>query len=46
MITNLLRDDDVNVTDAAARVGYANLSHFAEVFRYKYGMNPSELLHR
>lgn len=42
----LLLEGEANVTDAAARVGYANLSHFSEVFRKKYGINPSELLHR
>ncbi|MCG7409183.1 AraC family transcriptional regulator [Paenibacillus sp. ACRRX] len=41
---NLLRKGDVNVTQAAGFVGYANLSHFTAIFRGKFGLNPSEVL--
>lgn len=32
----------LSVSEAAYAVGYSNLSHFAEAFRKKYGMNPSD----
>jgi AraC-like DNA-binding protein len=37
----LLRD--LNVTEVAQRVGYANPSKFAAAFRRQFGMSPSEL---
>ncbi|WP_169450912.1 helix-turn-helix transcriptional regulator [Paenibacillus taiwanensis] len=41
---SLLRKGDVNVTQAAGLVGYANLSHFTAIFRGKFGLNPSEVM--
>ncbi|WP_002147416.1 helix-turn-helix transcriptional regulator [Bacillus cereus] len=41
---DLLRSGNSNVTETAFAVGYNNVSHFSELFRKKYGMNPSELL--
>ncbi|MGW9127295.1 helix-turn-helix transcriptional regulator [Paenibacillus chitinolyticus] len=37
----LLRTGDMSVSEAAARVGYMNFSHFAEAFRRRFGVNPS-----
>ncbi|WP_372009485.1 helix-turn-helix transcriptional regulator [Paenibacillus chitinolyticus] len=37
----LLRKGDMSVSEAAARVGYMNFSHFAEAFRRRFGVNPS-----
>lgn len=42
----LLLSGEMNVTQTAGQVGYANLSHFSEAFRKKFGINPSELLRR
>lgn len=39
----LLEQGQVNVSEAAVRVGYHNLSHFALLFRQTFGYNPSEL---
>ncbi|RXZ80775.1 AraC family transcriptional regulator [Paenibacillaceae bacterium] len=39
-----LQSGEVNVSAAAAMVGYANFSHFASAFRKQYGVNPSELI--
>lgn len=36
----LLESGDVNVTQAAHAVGFANRGHFAAAFRRKYGVNP------
>lgn len=36
----LLESGDVNVTEAARAVGFANRGHFAAAFRRKFGMNP------
>ncbi|MBO1580749.1 AraC family transcriptional regulator [Bacillus sp. XF8] len=41
---DLLRAGNSNVSEAASAVGYTNLSHFSELFRKRYGMNPSEFL--
>ncbi|MBG9829358.1 helix-turn-helix domain-containing protein, partial [Bacillus wiedmannii] len=41
---DLLRSGNSNVTETAFAVGYNNVSHFSELFRKKYGMNPSKLL--
>ncbi|MES5927073.1 AraC family transcriptional regulator [Bacillus cereus group sp. MG9] len=41
---DLLRSGNSNVTETAFAVGYNNVSHFSELFRKKYGMNPSEFL--
>ena len=40
----LLWERRVNVTEAAFSVGYSNLSHFAKIFRAKFGVNPHEFL--
>lgn len=40
----LLQRGEMNVTEAALVVGYANPGYFAETFRSKYGVNPSELV--
>ncbi|MCY9513158.1 helix-turn-helix domain-containing protein [Paenibacillus apiarius] len=42
----LLLSGEMNVTHTAGQVGYANLSHFSEAFRKKFGINPSELLRK
>ncbi|MCP1305663.1 AraC family transcriptional regulator [Paenibacillus tyrfis] len=42
----LLQNGAANVSRAASIVGYANVSHFSESFRGKYGINPSELIRR
>lgn len=39
----LLRDGEANVTEAAMRVGYSNVSAFSEQFFRRYGMKPSEI---
>lgn len=36
----LIASGEQNVTEAAFNVGYANLSHFAKIFRKEFGMNP------
>lgn len=41
---HLLQAGEINVTEAALRVGYANLSHFAKAFRSMFGVSPKELL--
>jgi AraC family transcriptional activator of pyochelin receptor len=40
----LLQTGKVSVSQAAGLVGYANFSHFAELFRKYYGFNPSQLV--
>lgn len=37
-----MEDKKLRVTEAALLVGYNDLSYFAEKFRKKYGINPSE----
>lgn len=37
----LMEDKKLRVTDAALQVGYSDLSYFAEIFKKKYGVNPS-----
>jgi AraC family transcriptional regulator, transcriptional activator of the genes for pyochelin and ferripyochelin receptors len=36
----LLEDGNLNVTEVAHRVGFANRGHFAAAFRKKFGVNP------
>lgn len=36
----LLESGNINVTEAARAVGFANRGHFAAAFRRKFGMNP------
>ncbi|MCQ4160533.1 AraC family transcriptional regulator [Roseomonas sp. GC11] len=40
----LLTENRVSVVEAALAVGYANPSHFARLFRTRFGMAPSALL--
>ncbi|WP_313180646.1 helix-turn-helix domain-containing protein [Lacrimispora sp.] len=40
----ILDMEDVTVSDAAGRVGYGNVSHFAAAFRKRYGSNPGQYL--
>lgn len=40
----LLWNRDMNVTEAAFAVGYSSLSHFAKIFRDKFGVSPHEYL--
>ena len=42
----LLENKKLRVTEAALLVGYSDASHFAEKFRKKYGLNPSEYMRR
>ncbi|SCW41352.1 AraC-type DNA-binding protein [Paenibacillus tianmuensis] len=42
----LLQNGAANVSRAASIVGYANVSHFSESFRGKFGINPSEFIRR
>lgn len=39
----LLEEKRLTVTEAVIQVGYSDASHFAEKFKKKYGINPSEL---
>ena len=41
----LLQSGETNVTEAALRVGYSNLSYFAKAFKTMFGVAPGELLH-
>ncbi|MEM8613434.1 MAG: AraC family transcriptional regulator [Cyanobacteria bacterium P01_H01_bin.105] len=40
----LLIEGEVNVSEAARRVGFANRSYFAAAFRKKFGVSPSKYL--
>ena len=40
----LLQNGEINVTEAALSVGYANLSYFAKAFKIMFGVTPGELL--
>lgn len=39
----LLQQGEINVTEAAFSVGYANLSFFAKAFKAMFGVTPSEI---
>jgi len=39
----LLRESNLNVTEAAYQVGFKNLSHFSSRFREEHGFKPSEV---
>jgi AraC-like DNA-binding protein len=39
---HLLRDDRYSVTDVALAIGYANPSHFAKLFKRRYGAAPQD----
>lgn len=40
----LLEERNMQVSEVASHVGYANASHFASAFRKKFGINPGEYL--
>ncbi len=40
----LMREKKLSITEAALMVGYSDIGRFAEKFRQKYGVNPSEYL--
>ena len=42
----LLVEGEVNVSEAARRVGFVNRSYFAAAFRKKYGVSPRKYLRR
>lgn len=42
----LLQGGKMNVNEVSCAVGYSNPSYFAEAFRERYGVNPSELVRR
>ncbi len=44
MARSLLSERRMNVTEAAVAVGYSSLSHFAKIFREKFGVNPHEYM--
>lgn len=39
----LLKRDDINVSEAAKMVGYGSLSHFTKIFKEKYKTLPSKI---
>jgi len=39
-----LQEREVNVTEAAYKVGYTNLSHFAKAFKELFGVLPGDIL--
>jgi AraC-like DNA-binding protein len=41
---HLLQQGNLNVNETSCAVGYSNSSHFSEVFREKYGINPGKLV--
>ncbi|NJP41116.1 helix-turn-helix transcriptional regulator [Oscillospiraceae bacterium HV4-5-C5C] len=41
---NLLQSGHCNVSQAAAAVGYSNMSHFAAAFKASYGVNPRQVM--
>ncbi len=41
----LLQSGEINVTEAALSVGYANLSYFSKAFKTMFGAPPGEFLH-
>jgi AraC-like DNA-binding protein len=43
---HMLRDDARSVTDVALTIGYANPSHFAKLFKRRYGTAPQAWRHR
>ena len=40
----LLLNSNTNVSEAAFRTGFKNLSHFSKVFNKEFGVNPSKIL--
>ncbi|ABR49927.1 helix-turn-helix- domain containing protein, AraC type [Alkaliphilus metalliredigens QYMF] len=40
----LMENKKLRVTETAILIGYSDASHFAEKFRRKYGVNPSEFI--
>ncbi|WP_369436315.1 helix-turn-helix domain-containing protein [Lysinibacillus fusiformis] len=40
----LLQEGKMNVNEVCSQVGYANPSYFAQTFKDKYGINPSQLV--
>ncbi len=37
---NLLRTEEHNITEIASIIGFSSRSHFAKIFKEKYGVNP------
>ena len=44
--TELLEREDASILDIALTVGFSGASYYAETFRKRYGMTPSEYRHR
>ncbi len=44
MARALMENKDQRVVEVALMVGYSNASYFAQKFRKKYGVNPSEYI--
>lgn len=42
----LLLNNDINIQEAAALVGYSSLGHFSKIFKAKYGVLPLAVKHR
>lgn len=40
----LFKEEELNVSEAAGRVGYTNVSHFIRAYRKAYGINPGEYI--
>lgn len=41
-----LEDGDMNVSEAASRIGYQNFGHFSKAFHERFGVRPKEYLQR
>ena len=42
----LLREGNVNVSQVADKVGYADQAHFSTAFKTHFGMSPSEYMEK
>jgi AraC-like DNA-binding protein len=43
---DLLVNQNLEVSEAAYRVGFKNLSHFSSAFKAEFGINPSKITGR